>query len=80
MNTKLISLLLAVIMIISAFVLASCSEKEPLPEGVSELPDLNASELAESLADESGVIQWPADMLPDDLPMPEYDEIVSKQE
>jgi len=77
MNTKLISLLLAVIMIISAFVLSSCSEKEPLPEGVSELPDLNASELAESLADESGVIQWPAELLPEGFPVPKYEEIYS---
>lgn len=77
MNKKLISLLLAVIMIISAFVLSSCSEKEPLPEGVSELPDLNASELAESLADESGVIQWPAELLPEGFPVPEYEKIYS---
>ena len=77
MNKKLISLLLAVIMIISAFVLSSCSEKEPLPEGVSALPDLDASELAASLADESGVIQWPAELLPDDMPAAEYTEIYS---
>ena len=77
MNKKLISLLLAVIMIISAFVLSSCSEKEPLPEGVSELPDLNASELAASLADESGVIQWPAELLPEGFPVPKYEEIYS---
>lgn len=77
MKNMIIFALLTVTLILSVFVLASCSEKEPLPEGVSELPDLNASELAASLADESGVIQWPADMLPDDLPMPEYDEICS---
>ena len=77
MKRKHVSLLLALTLILSTLVLASCSEAEPLPEGVSELPDLDASELAESLADESGVIQWPADMLPDDLPMPEYDEIYS---
>ncbi len=77
MNKRLISLLLAVIMIISTFVLASCSEAEPLPDGVSELPDLDASELTASLADESGVIQWPAELLPEGFPVPKYEEIYS---
>ena len=77
MNRKLVSLLLAVVLVLSALVLASCSEAEPLPEGVSALPDLDASELAASLADESGVIQWPAELLPEGFPVPEYDEIYS---
>ena len=50
MKNMIISALLTVTLILSVFVLASCSEAEPLPEGVSELPDLDASELAESSA------------------------------
>ena len=77
MNTKLVSLMLVFVLVFSAISLASCSEAEPLPEGVSELPDLEASELAASLTDESGVIQWPAELLPEGFPVPEYDEIYS---
>jgi len=77
MKTKTLSVILSLLLVLSSLVLASCSEKEPLPEGVSELPDLNASELAVSLADESGEIQWPTELLPDDLPTAEYTEIYS---
>lgn len=77
MKTKIFALVLSALFVFSAFALSSCDESEPLPEGVSALPDLNASELAGSLADESGVIQWPADLLPDGFPVPDYDEIHS---
>ena len=77
MKRNIILFMFACAFVILTFVLASCSEAEPLPEGVSELPDLDASELAASLADESGVIQWPAELLPDDLPAAEYTEIYS---
>jgi len=73
----MIALILSALFVFFALVLASCSEAEPLPEGVSALPDLDASELAASLADESGVIQWPAELLPDDMPAAEYTEISS---
>ncbi len=77
MKTRIIFALFITALILSAFVLASCSEKEPLPDGVSELPDLDASELTASLADESGVIQWPAELLPEGFPVPKYTEIYS---
>lgn len=66
-----------ILVLIVACMLSACDESEPLPEGVSALPDLDASELAESLADESGVIQWPADLLPEGFPVPSYKEIRS---
>ena len=59
-----------ILVLIVACMLSACDESEPLPEGVSALPDLDASELAESLADESGVIQWPEDLLPEEFPVP----------
>ena len=77
MKKRIISALVAFTLILSALVLSSCSEAEPLPEGVSELPDLDASTLTESLADESGVIQWPAELLPEGFPVPKYEEIYS---
>lgn len=77
MKTKITSIILLALFILSALVLASCSESEPLPEGVSALPDLDASELTASLADESGVIQWPAELLPEGFPVPKYEEIFS---
>ena len=77
MKRKLILFMLVCAFIIFTFILSSCSESEPLPEGVSELPDLDASELTASLADETGEIQWPAELLPARLPVPEYDEIYS---
>ena len=77
MKKRIISALVAFTLILSALVLASCSEAEPLPEGVSELPDLDASELTASLADESGEIQWPTELLPEGLPVPLYDSIYS---
>ena len=77
MKAKLTALIFSAMFIASALVLASCSESEPLPEGVSELPDLDASELTASLADETGEIQWPAELLPEGFPVPEYEEIYS---
>lgn len=77
MKNMIISALLTVTLILSVIVLASCSEAEPLPDGVSELPDLDASELTASLADETGEIQWPAELLPEGFPVPKYEEIYS---
>lgn len=74
---KAVSLFILSAIMLSAFAFASCSEAEPLPEGVSELPDLDASELTASLTDETGVIQWPAELLPEGFPVPKYEEIYS---
>ena len=74
---KAVSLFILSAIMLSAFAFASCSEAEPLPEGVSELPDLDASELTASLADETGEIQWPAELLPEGFPVPKYEEIYS---
>lgn len=77
MKRKLILFMLVCAFAIFTIILSSCSEAEPLPDGVSELPDLDASELAASLADESGEIQWPTELLPEGLPVPLYDSIYS---
>ena len=77
MKTKLTALILSAMFIASAFVLASCSESEPLPEGVSEQPDLTVSEMAAELDDGTGELRWPAELLPEGFPVPEYDSIYS---
>ena len=77
MKTKLTALILSALLIASALVLASCSESEPLPEGVSEQPDLTVSEMAAELDDGTGNLRWPAELLPEGFPVPEYTSIYS---
>ena len=51
-------------------ILVSCSETE-LIEGDNLLPDMSTDDFR----DESGVVQWPTEILPEDFPVPDYDEI-----
>ena len=71
MRSKIIPLIIALLLILSA--LASCSEDEPLPSGVSPLPDIASGELA----DTSGEFSWPADILPAGFPVPGYEKVYS---
>ena len=57
--------------------LCACDESEPLPEGVSALPDRTASEMASELDDGTGNLRWPAELLPEEFPMPQYTSIYS---
>ena len=54
--------------------LSACNESEPLPEGVSSLPDVGPESFVNS---ETGEIEWPSDLLPEDFPEAEYEEIYS---
>lgn len=58
---------------VSAFILCSCSESEPLASGESRLPDIDASELV----GDDGVIHWPAELLPEGFPEAEFLQIYS---
>lgn len=53
--------------------LVSCDETEPLPDGVSSLPDIDASSFAEA----DGTLHWPSELLPADFPEATYTEIHS---
>ena len=55
-------------------VLSACNESEPLPEGVSSLPDVGTESFVNS---ETGEIEWPAELLPDNFPKAKYEEIYS---
>ena len=68
---KILCLILALI-----FTLAACDESEPLPEGVSSVPDVPEESLVDS---ETGEIKWPAELLPEGFPVPEYTEIYSAE-
>ncbi len=68
---KILCLILALI-----FALAACDESEPLPEGVSSVPDVPEESLVDS---ETGEIKWPAELLPEGFPVPEYTEIYSAE-
>lgn len=68
---KILCLILALI-----FTLAACDESEPLPEGVSDMPDVPEESLVDS---ETGEIIWPAELLPEGFPEPEYTEIYSAE-
>ncbi len=57
-------------------VLCSCDESNPLPEGVSEQPDVPVESLINS---DTGEIEWPAEMLPKEFPVADYDEIYSAE-
>lgn len=59
--------------ILCLFCLVACNEAEPLPEGVSSLPDVGA----ESFEESDGTLRWPAELLPDDFPEATYTEIYS---
>lgn len=54
-------------------ILTSCSEVEDLIEGEELLPDMSTDDFR----DENGVIQWPAEILPEGFPVPDYVEIYS---
>ena len=53
--------------------LVSCSETEALIEGEELLPDMSTDDFR----DESGVVQWPAEILPEGFIVPAYEEIYS---
>jgi len=55
-------------------VLSACNESEPLPEGVSSLPDVGTESFVNS---ETGEIEWPAELLPENFPKAKYEEIYS---
>ena len=55
-------------------ILSACNESEPLPEGVSSLPDVGTESFVNS---ETGEIEWPAELLPDNFPKAKYEEIYS---
>lgn len=57
-----------------SFTLVSCNESEPLPEGVSSLPDVGTESFVNS---ETGEIEWPAELLPENFPKAKYEEIYS---
>ncbi|MBO4502017.1 MAG: hypothetical protein J5760_07225 [Clostridia bacterium] len=57
--------------------LVSCSGSGSSTESVSEPSDPAAATPAESLADGTAEIQWPAHLLPEGLPVPLYDSIYS---
>ena len=61
------------VMAVLCSILASCSEVEGLIEGEELLPDLTT----EDFRDENGVIRWPAEILPEGFPVPDYVEIYS---
>lgn len=54
-------------------ILASCSEVEDLIPGEKLLPDLTTDDFR----DENGVVRWPAEILPEGFPVPDYVEIYS---
>lgn len=62
---------IVIILLISA--LTSCNESEPLPEGFESMADMNTDDFR----DENGVLQWPAEILPEGFPVPVYEDIYS---
>lgn len=68
---KILCLILALI-----FTLAACDESEPLPEGVSSVPDVPEESLVDS---ETGEIKWPAELLSEGFPKADYTEIYSAE-
>ncbi len=72
---KKITLLLCFLLLLS-FALMSCDESEPLPEGVSSLPDILKDSLVNS---DTGKTDWPTDLLPEGFPKPNYTEIYSAE-
>ena len=79
-NTRFSKTAIVLAMIISiivcAFGFVGCDESEPLPEGVSSVPDVPEESLVDS---ETGEIKWPAELLPEGFPVPEYTEIYSAE-
>ncbi len=55
--------------------LVACDETEPLPEGVSSLPDIGVLSFAES----DGTLHWPAELLPADFPEATYTEVYAAE-
>ena len=68
---RIICVLLAAVVL--CLILTSCSEVEDLIEGEELLPDMSTDDFR----DENGVIQWPAEILPEGFPVPDYVEIYS---
>lgn len=54
-------------------ILSSCSEVEDLIDGEELLPDMSTDDFR----DENGVIRWPAEILPEGFPVPDYVEVYS---
>ena len=71
---SVISAMLAVTLLAGALTLGACNESDPLPEGVSSLPDVDTESFVNS---ETGEIEWPADLLPEGFPKAKYEEIYS---
>ena len=61
------------VMAVLCSILASCSEVEDLIEGEKLLPDMSTDDFR----DENGVVRWPAEILPEGFPVPDYVEIYS---
>lgn len=61
---------------VCAFSFVGCDESEPLPEGASSEADVPAESLVDS---DTGEIKWPAELLPEGFPVPEYTEIYSAE-
>lgn len=70
-------IIFAALLLLFPVCLCACDESEPLPEGVSALPDRTASEMASELDDGTGNLRWPAELLPEGFPMPQYTSIYS---
>ena len=70
-------IIFAALLLLFPVCLCACDESEPLPEGVSALPDRTASEMALELDDGTGNLRWPAELLPEEFPMPQYTSIYS---
>ena len=74
---KKIQILAAVLLTLFLLYLSACDESDPLPERVSALPDRTASEMAAELDDGTGNLRWPAELLPEGFPVPQYTSIYS---
>lgn len=74
-NVKLFSKLLCLI-IVFVSMLSACDESDPLPDGVSSMPDVETESLIDS---DTGEIRWPAELLPEGFPEAEYTEIYSAE-
>lgn len=66
-------LCLLLVMVVLCSILASCSEVEDLIPGEELLPDMSTDDFR----DENGVVRWPAEILPEGFPVPDYVEIYS---
>lgn len=66
-------LCLLLVMVVLCSILASCSEVEDLIPGEKLLPDMSTDDFR----DENGVVRWPAEILPEGFPVPDYVEIYS---